>query len=220
MENGAGLTPRQKQLLELTIQEPYITKTFYLTGGTALASWYLHHRESYDLDFFSPQPFDYNKIRQYYYNAQDTLNATITFEEDFGFLKIFLRYPDNERLKADFGNYTSIRINKGTLWKGLEIDSLEDIATNKLHTISEGPRTRDYIDLYYIQKKHPFSLAQLTQNAHTKFREAIDPLKLAKNFLKVVEYTDYPNMLIPFDKKKMYAFYEDLARSLRPYILK
>ncbi|MFO7633905.1 MAG: nucleotidyl transferase AbiEii/AbiGii toxin family protein [Caldilinea sp.] len=29
---------------------------FYLTGGTALARFYFHHRESIDLDLFTNQP--------------------------------------------------------------------------------------------------------------------------------------------------------------------
>ncbi|MCX6705017.1 MAG: nucleotidyl transferase AbiEii/AbiGii toxin family protein [Candidatus Woesebacteria bacterium] len=53
MAEGTGLTPRQKQFLDVVLRETYIVKTFYLSGGTALSSWYLHHRESYDLDFFS-----------------------------------------------------------------------------------------------------------------------------------------------------------------------
>jgi len=48
-----------------------------------------------------------------------------------------------------------------------------------------------------------------------KFSERIDTLQLAKNFLKVVEYTDLPTMLIPFDRKDMDNFYADLARSLK-----
>lgn len=32
---------------------------FYLSGGTALSLYYFHHRESLDLDFFTPR---FNKI--------------------------------------------------------------------------------------------------------------------------------------------------------------
>ena len=34
---------------------------FYLVGGTALSKFYFHHRESYDLDFFT-RKFDSNQI--------------------------------------------------------------------------------------------------------------------------------------------------------------
>ncbi len=35
-----------------------ITNNFYLTGRTALAEFYLHHRYSEDLDFFSETEFE------------------------------------------------------------------------------------------------------------------------------------------------------------------
>ncbi|MEK7458532.1 MAG: nucleotidyl transferase AbiEii/AbiGii toxin family protein, partial [Patescibacteria group bacterium] len=47
------LTPNQHKLLECAAQSSGIVDTFYLTGGTALAEFYLHHRLSEDLDFFS-----------------------------------------------------------------------------------------------------------------------------------------------------------------------
>jgi predicted nucleotidyltransferase len=36
---------------------------FYLVGGTALSLYYFHHRESFDLDFFS-QEFDLLRTRR------------------------------------------------------------------------------------------------------------------------------------------------------------
>lgn len=49
------LTQRQKQLLGLFASNLNIKKHFYLSGGTALAEYYLHHRFSEDLDFFSEE---------------------------------------------------------------------------------------------------------------------------------------------------------------------
>jgi predicted nucleotidyltransferase component of viral defense system len=49
------LTPQQLNFLELASQEPQITKRFYLTGGTALAEFYLKHRLSEDIDLFTQE---------------------------------------------------------------------------------------------------------------------------------------------------------------------
>ena len=46
------LTPNQCNFLELASQRPEITKHYYLTGGTALAEFYLRHRLSEDIDLF------------------------------------------------------------------------------------------------------------------------------------------------------------------------
>ena len=47
------LSNHQKEVLELISREDYFTKKFYLAGGTALAEFYLQHRLSEDLDFFT-----------------------------------------------------------------------------------------------------------------------------------------------------------------------
>ena len=47
------LTSKQFDFLELAAQKKEIIKRFYLTGGSALAAFYLNHRVSKDLDFFS-----------------------------------------------------------------------------------------------------------------------------------------------------------------------
>jgi len=46
------LSPNQTRLLEIIANDKEICHRFYLTGGTALAEFYLHHRLSEDLDFF------------------------------------------------------------------------------------------------------------------------------------------------------------------------
>lgn len=53
MLKGKGtLTPIQKILL-VEFEKIREASFFYLTGGTALAEFYLGHRRSYDLDFFT-----------------------------------------------------------------------------------------------------------------------------------------------------------------------
>ena len=47
------LTAHQKRILDLISKEKYFTDRFYFTGGTVLAEFYLKHRFSEDLDFFS-----------------------------------------------------------------------------------------------------------------------------------------------------------------------
>ena len=216
---GTGLTAQQKQLLDLAVKQPYFLKTFYLSGGTALSSWYFHHRESYDLDFFSNAPFDYERIMRWFKQNQAEIGYRYSrFDEDYGFLTITLRYQNDTFLKIDFSHYTKTRISPGKKWHGLEIDSLYDITVNKLDTIATMPRTRDYVDFYFILNGKAHSLDKLIADAAMKFNEKIDTLQLSKNFLKVAEYTDLPKMLVPFDQKAMEKFYVDLAKSLKTKI--
>ena len=47
------LNGNQQKFLEFVLKEPYLLKRFYWTGGTVLSEFYLHHRESQDIDLFS-----------------------------------------------------------------------------------------------------------------------------------------------------------------------
>ena len=46
------LTPLHKSFIRKFSESPF-QKSFFLTGGTALAAFYLQHRLSEDLDFFT-----------------------------------------------------------------------------------------------------------------------------------------------------------------------
>lgn len=52
MGKTSVLKKHHKEFLELVLKEPYLLKRFYWTGGTALAEFYLHHRESENIDLF------------------------------------------------------------------------------------------------------------------------------------------------------------------------
>lgn len=222
MAKGAGLTPQQKQFLDIAISDKYFLDTFYLSGGTSLSSWYLHHRESNDLDFFSLKPFEYDRIiRWFHQNKQKIGYKYDRFDEDYGFLAVSLRFPDDTFLLIDFHFYSRTKLIRGILWQGLEIDSLYDITVNKIDTLASNPRTRDFVDIYFIlkQKDSP-TLQKIILDVEKKFPEKIDTLDLAKNFAKASEYTDYPKMLVPFDPQEMNKFFENLAIQLKPKIFK
>lgn len=221
MASGEGLTARQEQFLDLVRQEAYIRSNFYLSGGTALSSWYLHHRESFDLDFFTCQPFDDERITHWIKANRESIGYRLVhIDEDFGFLTVTFRYSDDTFLKIDFNRYTDTRLKKGMVWRSIDIDSLYDIAVNKVETVSSAPRSRDYIDLYCILQRYPLKIKDLARSIEEKFSERVDALQLVKNFLKVVEYTDLPNMLVPFDRRDMDRFYMDLAKSLKTTIFR
>lgn len=219
MAQGTGFSLRQKQFLDVVLQEKYILKNFYLSGGTALSSWYLHHRESYDLDFFSDQPFHGDRITSWIKQNQKSIGyQAVTVDDDFGFYTFFFRYPDNSRFKIDFNHYSSSRLKKGLVWQGLEIDSLYDIAVNKTQAIRTHPRERDYVDLYFIIKETNWQIGRLLNDADKKFAITTDELQIAKHFLKVTELSDLPQMLVPFEHKDMEKFYLDIVKSLKKEI--
>jgi hypothetical protein len=46
-------SPRHREVLQALLAHPDIEHSFFLTGGTALSVFYLHHRISDDLDLFT-----------------------------------------------------------------------------------------------------------------------------------------------------------------------
>lgn len=52
------LSNKQQALLNLISKQKDLISSFYLSGGTALSEYYLHHRLSEDLDFFSLEEVD------------------------------------------------------------------------------------------------------------------------------------------------------------------
>lgn len=221
MGKNSILKKHHRKFLELVLKEPYILKRFYWTGGTVLAEFYLKHRESYDIDLFTEaREVHAPSINKFVSLVAKKLGARkMSFKKFFGLYSYRLELP-SDVLKVDFNYYPFARINKGKKWNSLEIDSLEDIAANKLHTIYTKARDRDFVDLYFILKQEKYDLKKLIILAKTKFDWHIDPVQLGLAFAKVVLVKDFPKMLVPFDRKQMEQFFLKEAKNLGKQIFK
>lgn len=209
------LKPIHRQFLEAINQENYITQNYYWTGGTVLAEFYLKHRESEDIDLFIEDKEVYlPPIVSFIDKFAEKIEAEKISHETFLGLESFKIQLKDSMFKVDFNYYPFPRINIGKKWKNIEIDSLLDIAVNKVHTAFMKPRTRDFVDLYFIFKEAKYDLKYLILQAKAKFDWHIDPIQLGHKFSYVVKLSDYPRMLVPFDKKKMETFFLKLAKSL------
>jgi len=216
------LTSEQSKFLELVSQEKQITKNFYLTGGTALAEFYYQHRYSEDIDLFTEKSEVDPKLPEAFIKkfAPKLGIANWQRSQMLGLFSFLLVYKNGSKLKVDFNYYPFLRIEKGSKFKDLQIDSIHDIAANKVHTLFMKPRARDYVDLFFIFKNTNFILKQLIIDAKTKFDWHIDALLLGSQLKKVQTLQDLPYMLVPFDKKEMENFFLSLAKSLEKDIFK
>lgn len=218
------LTPKQLEFLELIKVDPEITKRFYLTGGTALAEFYLKHRLSEDIDLFTEENEVDQKIIEAYLKKISTILSVKKIDRSvfMGLVSYFLIFKDGNKLKVDFNYYPFPRIEKGLKFGKLQIDSVRDIAVNKVHTIFVSPRDRDYIDLYFIMKNGNYDLNQLILDAKIKFDWHIDKLTLVSQLLRVkeIKILETPKILVPFDKKEMDNFFIKEAKKLGISIFK
>ncbi len=211
------LTFHQKQFLDFVSGEEYIYKNFYLTGGTALAAFYLNHRLSEDLDFFvEKEEVNIQVLHRIIGKFKAGVEvAKIEQRSIFGIHNFFFHFPDKEVLKVDFSYYPFPLIAKGARFKNMIIiDSDYDIAVNKVHTIAMQPRARDYIDIYFLVKEKGYSFQDLLMKAKAKFDWHIDAVQLGSQLLQAQDVKDFPRMLKKIDHRQWQEFFLKEAKKL------
>ncbi len=214
----AGLEPRQLQLLDLVNDSP-LTNSFYLTGGTALSAFYLHHRRSEDLDFFCEEEFDHSLVTTFFKSKKSEIGYdSLDIQARFNRFLVFIKYADQNLLKTEFTYYPFPRIDTANLYQKLAIDSLMDIATNKLFTIAQQPRSRDYLDLYFILNKETFTILDLYWKAKHKFDWHIDPLQLTSRFTEVDD-SDFGMLQEPVNLATIKSFFEQQIVTFKEQII-
>jgi predicted nucleotidyltransferase component of viral defense system len=214
------LTLNQISLLEEIGKSEFIAQNFYLTGGTALAGFYLNHRYSEDLDFFSENEFDILQVDIALKKIKEKQGILrIDFQQSYNRNLFFLHFP-GEIIKTEFTYFPFPRIEKGPEKYGIQIDSLIDIAVNKLFSIYQRTQARDYIDLYAFIKKENYTIEELIKKAKIKFDWHIDLLQLGSQFVKVKEAKDYPRMILGIPSDKLEEFFLKEARKFKKEIIK
>ena len=213
------LTKTQISLLTEIGKSDFLNKNFYLTGGTALAGFYLCHRYSEDLDFFSENEFDILQVDIAIKEIKGKLGISkIDFQQSYNRNLFFLDFG-GETVKTEFTYFPFPRVEKGKTEYGIEIDSLIDIAINKLFSVYQRTQARDYIDLYVIIKKDNYAVEELIKKAKIKFDWHIDPLQLGTQFVKVKEAKDYPRMILEIRPREVENFFLEEAKKLRDKII-
>lgn len=146
---------------------------FYLAGGTALSLFYFHHRESYDLDFFS-RSFSRAKIETLISELAKDMGMEIELlgeqnEQGFARMLVFsLKIGQNSSLKIDFVEDLYKLLEPLREVDGIPVLSIQDIYFRKILTACGSIRTldtigrrlfvggrqeaKDFFDLYFLSK--------------------------------------------------------------------
>lgn len=213
------LSANQIKILEAISSDKILCRSFYFSGGTALAEYYLKHRLSEDLDFFSEREFDPQAISVFFAKNKKALGIKkVDFQQSFN-RNLFFLYLKKDIIKTEFTYFPFPRIEKKIKENNLFIDSLTDISVNKLFTIYQKPRSRDFIDLYLILKKTGWQIDDLIKKAKIKFDWHIDYLQLGSQFLLAKKVKDFPRMLIKLENKTWQKFFLEQAIKFSPKIL-
>jgi len=214
------LSPNQTKVLDAIAKDAGLCRIFYLTGGTALAEFYLQHRKSEDLDFFSEKEFDIQAINVFLQKNRKALGiGKIDFQQSFNRNLFFLQLK-KDVIKTEFTFFPFTRIESKLKKESLKIDSLLDIAVNKIFTIYQKPRSRDFIDLYFINQKTGWKIKDLVKKAKIKFDFHIDLLQLGSQFLQAGTIKDYPFMKVKINHSDWQNYFFSEAKKLGKEILR
>jgi predicted nucleotidyltransferase component of viral defense system len=204
----------QDRFLERFFASP-LAEHFYLTGGTALARFYFHHRESLDLDLFTNDfGQDFAQVNQVILGILHALILQITSQV---VTDTFIQYivADLAGTPLKFDLVKDIPVHFGDLLTRDEVrlDSLENIGSNKVLAIFGRTDAKDFIDLYWILHHTGLKFDDLYCQAREKDL-GLSELYLAYALQNVEKIRLFPRMLQPLPWDEMKVFYQSLARDL------
>jgi predicted nucleotidyltransferase component of viral defense system len=145
IRNNAILTSAQISLLEEFVESD-LSDAFRLTGGTALSAFYLEHRLSEDLDFFSHEKIPFYLSENFLKSLSfvDAISHTKLFDRNIFNLKL----KNGTALKTEFTYYPLKNIEAVVTIDGLHVDGFLDLTVNKLCAMADRYETKDYLDVY------------------------------------------------------------------------
>ncbi len=158
------------------IAKSELCNSVYWTGGTALAYFYLRHRDSYDIDIFSDHKIDRELlVRLVKEISEKTGLKKIEGKRIYDRQEFFL--SNGGEIRLEFVHYDFPALTKRKKWKGIFIDSLQDMAVNKTMALIERHQPKDVFDMYFLLTKKKMSPKELLKNVKKKFG-VIFPLSL------------------------------------------
>ncbi len=214
MLKGKGtLLSSQKAFLDIFSKLPDQNQ-FYLTGGAALSEFYLGHRLSFDLDFFTDQaglvlPFSY-QIEAECKTQGVNISVVRRFET---FVQLMFDH-EGETLKIDLAFDSPFHLQSVLSSEyGVQVNNFEDLKADKTLAFFGRMEPRDAIDLFFFLKQE--SLDELLALAAQKdpgfdlYRFAI-ALKRTGNYPDELEHWQV-KMLKEFSPKELKTQFMQMA---------
>ena|SRR3989338_3753452 len=167
-----ALSRIQTAILEVLARSP-LKNRFYWTGGTLLAEKYLHHRKSYDVDLFTDDPFQYEEIISLVQEVKKRVKLERVDEK-----KVHDRWEffihNHREVRFEFVRYQFPHLKPRQRWRGVLVDSLEDLAANKTMALVERHEPKDAVDVYFLITKAKLTPRRLLKLVDKKFGLPMD----------------------------------------------
>lgn len=128
---------------------------FYLTGGAALSAFYLHHRQSLDLDLFVVDPAELETLERRLEGLCAERGWSIeTVQRYPGFRRFIVRDGLDETMIDIVHEPVAqiVPLEEKPIHGGLHVDALADLVANKLCALLGRGDVKDLIDLYVLDR--------------------------------------------------------------------
>lgn len=201
------------ELILSTLAKSDLRDRFYWTGGTLLSHYYLHHRKSFDLDFFTEKPFEHDELLPFIHAVKKALDID-HFEET----KIYDRWeymiPTTDpvtRFEFVYYNHEKKRLKPLLSYRGLFIDNITDMAANKVMAYLDRNQPKDLLDVYTLLREKKFTLTELLQCVEQKYGERIPEfLFWSESGKSLKRLEDLRPYLLESDPNKQNEFLQDM----------
>lgn len=127
--------------------------SFFLTGGAALAAYYLKHRTTDDLDLFCLEASAFERGPFVLRQVATETGATFAVRQDAPGFKRFTLTTVNEGVVVDLVLETVFQLceTKRNI-DGVLVDPPEEIFANKLTALVGRMEERDLVDVYFLER--------------------------------------------------------------------
>lgn len=195
----------------------FIRDEYVFSGGTALAEYYFQHRLSDDLDFFCRKK-EATIAMDALQNVLSSIGKT-TYERTHGRV-IFGTESCGEIIKIDFCPLYCNRLNEPQYEKhGFLVDSLDDIAANKILALCGRTEPKDFIDIYFFNKLYGYDIQKMVGLAEKKERQAYQYLLSLERAEKMVFDRDIYKIIIDFSESELKYYFSQQNKILKPSAL-
>ena len=175
--------------------------------------FYLEHRLSYDLDFFSKESVDWMELDGVVRLCSAEIGATLHLLRDAPTFRRYVLEKDTDKEIIDFVIDLSPQVNTNKNWVGgIQVDTLYEIMLNKITTLISRCEIKDIVDLYFLEKEG-YLIEDCFKDAQTK-DGGLDPsmISLLLNSVKIDELPDY--IIKPLALSELQDFVNDLKKRM------
>ena len=146
----AELSPLQWRLLRAFFA---VERSFFLTGGAALAGFHLGHRTTDDLDLFTLDAVAFERVRYQLEAAAGSFGARVAILRDHPGYKRFAVSAGDDTVVVDTVLERAVQLHaEKEEYDGILIDPRDEILANKLTALVGRMEERDLVDVLCLER--------------------------------------------------------------------